>query len=659
MSRITPWGRELRDAMGAHRLDRSTPAPVPLPEYPRPQLARESYRNLNGLWDYAITRSATPPAAWQGEILVPFPPESELSGVGRMVRPHDHLWYRRRLHIEPEFNVGRVWLHFGAVDQLCEIAVDGRVIARHQGGFLPFRVDVTNFADGTDHVLTVHVRDCTDRSYLARGKQSLTPSGIWYTPHSGIWQTVWLESVPDTAIEGLVVRPHLAAHEDEGSPQAGFAGAIELEVATSHPADVTVVVYAPPGGAGEPQEVARASSHTQVSPAASGSSPTARLRPGGNPRSASEIPTQPTAATALATATVRIEIPDAQPWTPENPALYGLEVIAGADRVTSYAALRTVELGAGANGMPTLLLNGAPYFHAGVLDQGYWPESLVTPPADAAMEWDIATMKSLGYTMLRKHIKIEPLRWYYHADRLGMLVWQDAVNGGGRYNRAVIQVPAVMTAHVDDSHHHLFARANAHGREDFERELAEMIALLRNSPSIVVWVPFNEGWGQFDAARIAGEVAAADPSRIVDHASGWHDQGAGDITSPHIYFRMIKPHPEWGADGRAVVLSEYGGYALRIPGHEFSRKEFGYKRLKTAAELTAAWQRLHRSQIIPAVRAGLAGFVYTQLSDVEDELNGLVTADRTVIKVDADVQRATNAQIRAEFAAAVGGVTPA
>lgn len=643
MSRITPWGRELQAELAAHRADPAgRPAPVPLPEYPRPQLARGSYLNLNGLWDYAITTSATPPQRWDGEILVPFPPESALSGVERIVRPNDHLWYRRTLQIPRDFNEGRVWLHFGAVDQLCEIRLDGHFLARHQGGFLPFRVDVTAFADGAPHQLTLHVRDLTDTSWLSRGKQALRPGGIWYTPHSGIWQTVWLESVPATAVEGLVLEPDLES------------GVLEVEATTTSPAPVEVLLlsaWSPEAGC-HGDRLAHAAGESVAPPTADERS--GRGVAGGNGRAASSDPVAGNGG-GWARVRLRLEVPEARAWTPEDPHLYGLRVRVGEDVVESYAAMRSVGLGQGKHGKPVLLLNGQPYFHAGVLDQGYWPDALVTPPSDAAMVWDIATMKDLGYTMLRKHIKIEPLRWYMHADRLGMLVWQDFVNGGGRYNRAVVQIPAVMTAHMDDSQYRIFARQDPAGREDYWRETEETIALLRNSPSIVCWVPFNEGWGQFDSALVEEAVREWDPSRLIDHASGWHDQGVGDFYSPHIYFRTVRPLPEWGWDGRAVVLSEYGGYSLPIPGHEFSEREYGYRRFTTQEELTDAWESLHREQIVPSIGAGLAGFVYTQLSDVEDEMNGLVTADRTVVKVDAEVQRAVNAAVRDAFEQAVVG----
>ncbi|MGO2745424.1 glycoside hydrolase family 2 TIM barrel-domain containing protein [Microbacterium sp.] len=328
------------------------------------------------------------------------------------------------------------------------------------------------------------------------------------------------------------------------------------------------------------------------------------------------------------------------------------------DVVTSYVGLRSVGVQADARGIPRLHLNGDPYPHIGVLDQGYWPGGLYTQPDDAALEADVAAMKDLGFTMIRKHIKIEPLRWYHHCDRLGILVWQDAVNGGERYKPWVITAP-VISPHIGISDHRYgaFGRSDAEGRAQFLDELDSTVDLLRNSPSVVTWVPFNEGWGQFDAAETAERVRQRDPDRIIDHASGWHDQDAGDLRSLHVYFQPIRPARWWGRDGRALVVSEYGGYSLRLPGHDCPEKEFGYRRYSSREELTGAYEKLHRREVLPAIARGLSATVYTQLADVEDESNGLLTADRTAVKPDPQMVRALNAQFRELFDAAAG--TPA
>ena len=576
-----------------------------LQEYPRPQLVRDSYINLNGRWDYAITDSADHPRDWDGEIVVPFSPEATLSGVERQLLPGQHLWYRRTLRIPSEFINERVLLHFGAVDQDCQVYLDGHLIGSHSGGFLPFTFEVGGaLAGDTDHLLTVDVVDASDTSYRSRGKQALRRGGIWYTAQSGIWQTVWLEAVPSLHVGSLAIRPLLAE------------GAVEIVVAASVNTDAEATVVLSATG----EVVATASGGV------------------GKP--------------------IMLPIDDVREWSPDYPYLYDLEVRLGSDRVTSYVGMRSVGVECDSNGKPRLILNGRPFFHAGVLDQGYWPDGLLTPPSDDALIHDIRSMKELGFTMLRKHIKVESLRWYHHCDRLGMLVWQDMVNGGRTYNPAVITAPVLLPLRLDDRRHRAFGRQDVAGREEFRVELTETIQLLKNVPSIAVWVPFNEGWGQFDALDAVERIRSLDPDRVIDHASGWHDQGGGDLRSLHVYFRRIRPGKNWGRDGRAVVVSEYGGYSLRLAGHEFSEREFGYRRLASREEFSAAYAALHRDEVLPAIAAGLSGIVYTQLADVEDELNGLLTADRTVVKADADIVRTVNRELAEHFALAAQSGAP-
>ncbi|GIH64323.1 glycoside hydrolase family 2 protein [Microbispora siamensis] len=555
----------------------------PLPEYPRPQLVRDSYLNLNGRWEYAIRDYA--PETYDGEILVPYSPEAPLSGVNRQLLPGETLWYRRRFDLPDDFADGRVILHFGAVDQTCRVWVNDDEVGGHTGGYLPFSFDVTDALRPSENVLVVAVRDDTGNG--SRGKQRLRRGGIWYTAQSGIWQTVWTERVPEVHVERLTLTPLLGD------------------------SCVEVTVHAPTGEA-----------HVEIS---AGGEAVARV-------------------TVPAERPVRVPLPEVRAWSPEDPFLYDVAVSLGADRVRSYFGMRSFSVGPDADGVPRLLLNGRPYFHAGVLDQGYWPDGLYTPPSDEAMIHDIATMKRLGFTMLRKHIKIEPLRWYHHCDRLGMLVWQDMVNGGEPYRPWVITTPAFLPfVRMDDRRHRRFGRADAAGRTAFEAETRATIEHLRNVVSLAVWVPFNEGWGQFDAARIAAEVARLDPTRTVDHASGWHDQRAGDLRSLHVYFRRFRPPRP---DGRVLVLSEYGGYSLRVEGHVRGEKEFGYRRYRTADALGEAFARLHEEQIIPAVARGLSATVYTQVSDVEDEINGLLTYDRAVLKLPEDLVRSITERLR-------------
>ncbi|MFF4238378.1 glycoside hydrolase family 2 protein [Actinomadura geliboluensis] len=585
MTLLTRWGRTLDpDAV--------------LPEYPRPQLVRKSHLNLNGRWEYSFNdTSPEGPEEYDGEILVPFSPESPLSGVGRQLLPHETLWYRRDVRLPEGFRPDghRVLLHFGAVDQTCRVTVNGREAGRHEGGYLPFFFDITDLLEDGAGTLVVEVQDPSDAGDRGWGKQSLKRGGIWYTAQSGIWQTVWIECVPEVHVERLTLVPHL----DEAC--------VEVTVHASTGDTARIEVSADGGG------VVRAEA------------------PAGEP--------------------VRIDIPDVRPWSPEDPFLYDITVELGTDRVESYVGMRSFGVGPDEAGVPRLLLNGRPYFHAGVLDQGYWPDGMYTAPSDEALVHDIATMKRLGFTMLRKHIKVEPLRWYYHCDRLGILVWQDMVNGGGPYHREVVTAPAVLPLRLDDRRHKRFGRADAGSRARFREETRETIEHLRNVVSIAVWVPFNEGWGQFDAADVAAEVRALDPTRTIDHASGWHDQGAGDLRSLHVYFRKFRVPRR--RDARVLVLSEYGGYNLRVDGHAFNDKDFGYKRYDSPARLGAAFARLHARQIAPAVPRRLSATVYTQLSDVEDELNGLLTYDREVCKLPEDLVRSVNARLTGVAGAAV------
>ena len=597
MTLMTRWGKDL------------DPDDV-LQEYPRPQLVRDSYLNLNGYWQYAITtatRDRVPAGSeWAGEILVPFSPEAPLSGVGRQLMPEQALWYRRTVDLPAGFAGERVLLHFGAVDQGCTVTVNGTPVGGHDGGYLPFTLDITHaLVDGPEQEITVRVRDISDTGYHSRGKQKLARGGIWYTAQSGIWQTVWLESVPAMSVGRLVLVPSLDAVEVtvliDGGDGSGGADASGIPGMTAE-----VVVSA------DGQTVAEAA----------------------------VVPGVPH----------RLPIPDPHLWTPEDPFLYDVQVrllVDGreTDRVRSYAGLRTVGMGPDAQGRLRLLLNGQPYFHAGLLDQGYWPDGLYTAPSDDALASDIQRAKDLGFNMLRKHIKIEPLRWYYHCDRLGILVWQDMVNGGTSYRHSVVTAPALGAPRRQDNAYLAFGRDDADGRAEFLAELRGTVELLQNTVSLAVWVPFNEGWGQFDANSVTEQLRRLDPTRTVDHASGWHDQGGGDLKSVHVYFVPFRLRKGWLRGSRAVVLSEYGGYSLRIPGHTFNDKEYGYRSFRTRARLKRAYRRLMLRQIEPAVARGLAAAVYTQLSDVEDEDNGLLTYDRAVLKIDAGTVRELNARL--------------
>ena len=568
---MTPWGEHLDEN-------------CILTEYPRPQMRRNSYLNLNGRWEYAITDSDESPRRWDGTILVPFSPESALSGVGRSLQPGQTLWYRREVIVPQGFIPadGRLLLHFGAVDQEAAVYWNGRLLGRHMGGYNAFTLDATD-ALGPRNSLVVRVHDDTDASFHSRGKQKTRRGGIWYTPQSGIWQTVWMEAVPRHYIESLRIVPLF----DQS--------AVEVMVRCSQPlqCEATVDGRTVPFTSGEP---------------------------------------------------ARIPMPDFRAWSPEDPYLYDLSVTLGEDRVESYFGMRKVEVRADRGGVKRLFLNGEPCFQSGLLDQGYWPDGLYTAPSDEALIYDIQTAKAMGFNLLRKHIKVEPMRWYYHCDRLGMLVWQDMPSGGGKYRFSTITLPLVTGIHRRDNHYRAFARASSQGRGEYMDELEEMVGQLFNAPSVVLWVPFNEGWGQFDSTLVMERLRALDPTRPVDPASGWHDQGAGELRSLHVYFKPFRFRRD--RRGRALALSEFGGYNLRVDGHCFNQKDYGYRRLPDAAALWRDFSRLYEREVLPAVARGLCASVYTQLSDVEDELNGLMTYDRRVVKLDADEVRELNERLK-------------
>jgi len=563
-----------------------------LAEYPRPQFQRQSYYNLNGLWEYAFASAGaqTPPQMFEGTIVVPFSPESELSGVGRALSPEQCLWYRRYLDSPAGYdpNTEDLILHFGAVDQFAEVRVNGMSVANHAGGYLPFSAVITEyFVPGGTNELLVRVRDETDASCWSRGKQSGKPGGIWYTAQSGIWQAVWMERVPKRRIEAIRITPLFDTAE------------VEIVAWTNCNGDGKIILNS-----------------TEI-------------------EFSDGVP-------------VRLNMAGFTPWTPEEPKLYRFSLSMEKDHVESYFAMRKVAISADEAGKPRIFLNNKPYFQTGVLDQGYWPDGLYTAPSDEAMIYDIELMKSMGFNMLRKHIKVEPMRWYYHCDRLGMLVWQDMVNSGGKYKKTAITTPLIFGNAHSDGDYAYFSREDVRGREAYARELQTMVHLLYNSPCIVAWVPFNEGWGQFDAKRAVELVRAIDATRLIDHASGWHDQLCGDFKSLHVYFKAYRFRPD--KQGRAVVLSEFGGYGHRVEEHCWSDLEFGYKRCKTTSALMKAFEKLYAREVVPAKQKGLCACVYTQLSDVEQETNGFVTYDREVVKFDIERVRAINAKLMEEKA---------
>lgn len=613
-----------------------------LQQHPRPQFARSGYIMLHGLWDYAIVQAGKPlaqasaadsPAVFDGRILVPFSPEAPLSGVGRQLQPGQRLWYR--LH----FDVGarvlgdaildgsgtagdagrdrlepgrpkvvkalgkvlavkqgqRCLLHFDGVDWECRVWLNGRPIARNKGCYLPFAAEIDSTLVAGKNELLVAVDDPSDAGTQLRGKQQLERGGIWYTAQSGIWQPVWLETVPETSVRSLRI-------------DAGAGGDLRIEIATDGPAPAASVALFP-----------------RSAPA--GDCPVTRF-------SAKADPGDPCRQVA------QLHLDGARPWSPEDPALYAIEIRCGDDKVHSYCAFRTVEVAPDANGTRRFFLNGRPYFLRGVLDQGYWPDGLLTPPDDAALAHDIAAMKAHGFNMLRKHIKAECERWYWHCDRLGMLVWQDVPNGGGAYSawhtsRRPTLLRSSWTRQRDDTPQGRarLSSADPAMRDEWARTCRTLMLRLRNHPCVAGWTLFNEGWGQFDARANAQRARALDPTRPIDATSGWYDQGCGDFFSVHNYFRPLAAWPDRNAAiPRALLLSEFGGIVFHVAGHSSLDASYGY----AAAGSLPEWRRAVLGELARAgslEAEGLSGYVYTQLSDVEEETNGILSYDRRVDKL--------------------------
>lgn len=596
----TPWGEEIKN----------TDDPAVWQEYPRPQLERENYRILNGRWSCWFTSlSEGGDASEKQDILVPFSPECLLSGVGRQLQPDEYLWYEKQVAFAGDDYARkskglRCILHFQAVDQQAVVYCNGQEIASHTGGYLPFHADITDFVSDSPLLLQVRVRDISDVSWLTRGKQTLKRGGMFYTAQSGIWQSVWYEWVPDNHIERLEITPDA----DQGAVSVRLFSQKDFSF-------VSCTV------------------HRATTRFVSSNDAAARSLPGERTGALIGVSVQ---RESSAPNVLRLILPkeDIFLWTPETPYLYSFTIVADNDVIQSYFALRSFSVEPDEKGIRRFCLNHKPLFLHGLLDQGYWSDGLMTAPCDKALIYDIELARRTGFNMLRKHIKIETLRWYYHCDRLGMIVWQDMVSGGTTYHMPfVCYLPTVfpnMSRHTRDSHYRLFSRRDEAGRRAWEQECAETVEHLFSAPSIAVWVPFNEGWGQFDAARIAGLVKEKDPSRPVDHASGWFDQRSGDFKSIHNYFRKLKVRHD---KKRAFVISEYGGYACHIEGHSSVEQVFGYRRYAAAEELNAAYRQLLEQQLMPLQAKGLSGAVYTQLSDVEEEVNGLVTYDRKVVKI--------------------------
>lgn len=562
---------------------------IPHSDHPMPQAARENWLSLNGKWQFCKIDAAGN-KSHEGEILVPFSPETLNSGIDGdfALERGEKLWYFRTVMLDKSMLQGTTLLHFGAVDSECEVLFNGIPVGSHRGGFTAFSFDVSHLAKKGENTIEVWVTDEATRNGGARGKQSDKRGGIWYTPQSGIWQTVWLESMPKKHIRNLKITPNA-----------------------------------------EKKTV-------KISADGMGSKITASVFDGDREILCEKF-----------TDTVELSF-DFELWSPENPKLYDLVLTsASGDQLTSYFGVRSFGRVIDAAGKVRLGLNGKPYFFNGVLDQGYWSDGMLTYPSDEAAVAELQMLKNMGFNTVRKHIKLEPMRWYYHCDRLGLAVWQDFPNGGGEYKFSHVAALPFLGVKHKDSDYKYFARENAKARAEFDQMADEIVEQLYNVPSVAMWVIFNEGWGQFDSAKYATHVHEKDPTRIIDSVSGWHDQGVGKTTllSLHTYYTPLRVP----RDPRPVVLSEFGGYSMKVEGHVFDPlKEFGYKKFKTEEALVAALEELYLKKLKPLIAKGLCGAIYTQVSDVEEEINGLVTYDRAVQKVPTEAMRKINDEIAKE-----------
>lgn len=543
--------------------------------YPRPQMKRDSFFCLNGEWDFAINKDGKVPETFTEKISVPFCPQSALSGVNRLISDEEYLIYKREFTLDEDFNKGRVLLHFGAVDQIATVFVNGQNVGEHEGGYNPFSFEITDFLQ-TNNTILVIAKDNLDSARLPYGKQKHNRGGMWYTPVSGIWQTVWLESVPKNYIKNIRI------DTDTEKATVKISGA-KNGVLILHTHD-------------------------------------------GNQKF------------EITDSKAEIKIENPLLWSPESPNIYKFSIETSEDKVDSYLAFRKIETKI-VNNIPRLCLNGEPYFFHGLLDQGYFPDGIFTPASPEEYKNDILSMKELGFNMLRKHIKIEPQLFYYYCDIYGMVVFQDFVNNGKYSFFRDTALPTVgMKKFPDRLLHH-----NPVSRSAFKHGAYDAMDTLFNHPSILYWTVFNEGWGQFQSSRMYSLIKSRDHSRIIDTTSGWFKTKKTDVESDHVYFKKIRPKKS----KKPIVLSEFGGYSYKPEGHVANpHNTYGYRFFKSQPDFMKALCNLYEDEVLPYIEKGLCASVYTQVSDVEDETNGLLSYDRKVLKVDKEKMQKIASKIK-------------